>query len=449
MRVAIIGAGRVGLTTAMALDYLGHRVTCVDIDDRVVEGLRNRRLPFPDPILEGLWGSTHIEVVSRLSPRSASSDLVMVTVPTPSLPDGHADISAVRAVVKETAQVAPDGADIVLAIKSTVPPGTTDDAQRLVDETLNSRKTTARIFVACNPEFLRQGSSLWDTLYPDRIVIGADGRPAARLIELHDPIIRQRFSPPPGVPRPKGLSSVPVVVTRPVNAELIKYASNAFLATKLSFINEVAGLAEKVGADTTEVAKGVGLDKRIGPHYFQAGPGWGGPCLGKDTQALLALAADQQQEMPLLTAARTVNARRREHIVARLEEALGSFQGTTIGVLGLSFKAETDDVSDSPALDVAARLIQRGARVRCYDPVAEPRTMRERPELPVEYHDRVSELIKQCDALLVMTEWAEFQHLPWPDLAKAMRGRTVLDARNFLDRQQLEEAGFTYMAIGR
>ena len=450
MRVTIIGAGRVGLTTALALDHLGHDVSCVDSSPGVVEALRKRGLPFPDPGLEGLIAGARLKVDSSITPDAASGEVVMVAVPTPPSPDGHADLSAVHAVSEQVAALTPDGVHAVLAIKSTVPPGTTAGVQRLVDDKLRQRGSSARIALASNPEFLRQGSALADTLYPDRIVVGADDPRAQEVLrELYEPIARQEFDAPASAPRPASCRCATLLMTRPVNAELIKYASNAFLATKLSFINEIGRLAEELDADISDIAAGVGLDHRIGPHYFQAGPGWGGPCLGKDVSALLALAGDHQEELPLLAAAMTSNAVQREHIVERLEKALGSMEGATIGILGLSFKAGTDDTSDSPALGVADLLLRRGAKVRSYDPWAEGRARRERPDLAIEYHDSPVGMSDGCDALVVMTEWDEFRRLPWAELARRVKGRTLLDVRNFLDPREIEGASFTYIGIGR
>ncbi|MFQ5872790.1 MAG: UDP-glucose dehydrogenase family protein [Dehalococcoidia bacterium] len=450
MRVTIVGMGCVGLTSAVALDYLGHQVSCVDRDEGLIKRLLNGELPVHEPVLHELWNAAHIEVTSRLLPASASADILIIAVGTPVLPDGHADISAVRSVAKEVAEIVPDEADTIVAIKSTVPPGTTNIIQQLIDGVIERRKCTARVTVASNPEFLRQASALADTLYPDRIVLGTrDRRSLLPLLELYASLIQQQFCPPRAAPRPQGYSRAPVIATRPIDAELIKYAANAFLVTKLSFVNELAGLAEQFGADISEVTKGIGLDHRIGPHYLNAGPGWGGPCLGKDARALLALAADQQRQMPLLSAALTVNAHQRQHIVDRLEEALGSVEGTTIGILGLAFKSGTADVTDSPALGVMSLLLQRGARVRCYDPVAERKTMEEYPELPIEYHDSVKGLSKGCDALVLMTDWEEFKQQPWTDLARVMKRKTLVDTRNFLDSHVMEQAGFIYMGIGR
>lgn len=450
MRVTIIGAGRVGLTTALALDYLGHEVTCVDSSPQVLETLRQKRAPFPDPDLDILLPSSGLRVGGGISPETVSTDIVMIAVPTPPLPDGHADLSAVLAVAARLAEVAPDGAFSVVAIKSTVPPGTADAVQRLIDQALRSRGSSSRISVASNPEFLRQGSALADTFYPDRIVIGTnDSESERRLQELYGAAVRQDFLSPAALPRPSACTKVPLISTRPVNAELIKYAANTFLATKISFINEIARLAEKLGADIADVSLGVGLDHRIGSAYFRPGPGWGGPCLGKDARALLALGQELDQDMPLLSAAVKTNADQREHIVERLEDAMGSLQGATIGLLGLSFKAGTDDTADSPAMDVAELLLERGAAVRSYDPLAEPRAMRERPELAIQYHDSPRDMIDGCDAILLMTEWEEFRSIPWTELAERVHRRLLLDARNFLDAGEIESAGFAYIGIGR
>lgn len=450
MRVTIVGTGRVGLTTAIALDYLGHHVSCVDRDEGLLRSLRNGEFPFHEPALPELWHDADIDLSTHLSPASASADILFIAVSTPTLPDGHADTSAVRSVAEQVAQTVPDQADIVVALKSTAPPGTTRTVQQLIDQVLRRRGCTARVATASNPEFLREGSALADMLYPDRIVLGTPDRGSRlSLLNLYRPIIQQDFSPPQGAPRPPGYSSAPVLATRPINAELIKYAANAFLVTKLSFINELAGLAEQLEADITEVAKGIGLDHRIGPHYLNAGAGWGGPCLGKDARALVGLAADNQHEMTLLSAACTVNARQRRRVVDKLEQALGSLQGATIGILGLAFKADTDDLADSPALDVASQLLQRGAAVHCYDPVAERKAMRQYPELAMEYHDTVSELSRECDALVLMTAWPEFKQLSWPDLGTGMKRKTLVDARNFLDGQLIQQAGFTYVGVGR
>ena len=450
MRVTVVGMGRVGLTTAIALEHLGHEVAAIDRDERLVDGLRRGELPFHEPGLASFWRNTRIAPVTEISPQHLHADILLIAVGTPGLPDGRADVSAVEGVAREIGQLAPDIADLVVAIKSTVPPGTTGRVQDLIDAELRQRSVTARIGTASNPEFLREGCALSDTLFPDRVVIGAsDSDSAVRLLELYAPIIHQQFSPPEGTPRPAGYTAAPVLQVRPVEAELTKYAANAFLATKLSFVNELARLAEELGADIEAVTAAIGHDPRIGPHYMKAGPGWGGPCLGKDARALLSTAADRGLHLSVIEAAVNANVRQRQHLVERLEAALGTCRGATIGILGLSFKANTDDVSDSPALDVASLLLARGAIVRGYDPMAEPAAQRQRPDLALQYHTSIDEMIEGCEALVVMTDWDQFRHLPWAQLAKSMRRRTVLDARNILDRPLMEQAGFTYLGVGR
>lgn len=450
MRVTVVGLGRVGLTTAIVLDYLGHRVAAVDRDDSLVSGLRRGQLRFDEPGLASLWCRSRIDTATGLSPQHLQAEVLLIAVDTPGLPDGRADVSAVEAVARDVGLLGLDGTDLVVVVKSTVPPGTTGRVQELINTELRRRGVAARIGTASNPEFLREGFALSDTLYPDRIVIGAsEPDSAVRLLELYSPIIYQQFSPPEGTPRPEGYTAAPVLEAQPVDAELTKYGANAFLATKLSFVNELARLAEALGADIGAVTTGIGYDPRIGPHYMKAGPGWGGPCLGKDARALVAMGAEKGCDMSVTTAAVGANARQREHVVSRLEAALGSCRDAIIGILGLAFKANTDDLADSPALHVASMLLARGATVRCYDPMAEPRAQRERPDLAVQYHTAIDEMIQGCDALVVMTDWDQFRHLPWAELAKTMRRRTVLDARNILDRQLMKQAGFTYVGVGR
>jgi len=268
------------------------------------------------------------------------------------------------------------------------------------------------------------------------------------MYRLYEPIIDQSFEAPASAPR--SADSAPLWIgTTPVNAELIKYGSNAFLATKLTFVNELARLAHSLGGDITDVTYGVGLDPRIGSQYMQAGPGFGGPCLGKDTKALAAVGDDVGEETPLIDAVSVSNEIQRMRIVDRVEEALGSIRGATVGLLGLSFKAGTDDVTDSPALGVAEVLLERGAEVRAFDPAAEERAQMTHPELAIAYHDHVDGMTDDCDALVLMTDWPEFRHIDWTDVARRVRGRLVVDSRNFLDRERVEAAGFTYVSLGR
>lgn len=449
MRVTIVGAGRVGLTTALAFEYLGHEVSCVDTTAYVVDCLCRKQMPFHDPALDGLLASSQMRVLAEMTPDAASADVVMMCVQTPGLEDGHADLSRVHSVAEKVAGAVEDGADIVLAIKSTTPPGTAEGVREIVAKGLKGRGSNATVRIASNPEFLRQGSALTDTLYPDRIVVGVDDEVASeRLKAIYGRIIDQSFEGPPSAPRSASVAPV-WISTRPVNAELIKYGSNAFLATKLTFVNELARLAHSLGGDITDVTYGVGLDPRIGSQYMQAGPGFGGPCLGKDTQALAAVGDDVGEVTPLLDAVSVSNDIQRRRIVDRMEETLGSLEGATVGVLGLSFKAGTDDVTDSPALGVAGVLLERGAKVRAYDPAAEERAKATHPELAITYNDHAYETCDGSDALVLMTDWPEFRHIDWADFAARAKGKLVVDSRNFLDRGEVEAAGFRYIGLGR
>src|SRR5690606_14789646 len=269
------------------------------------------------------------------------------------------------------------------------------------------------------------------------------------LREMYAPILEQTFEPPPGSPRPERYDLPPLITTTPTSAELTKYAANSFLATKISFINEFSVLAEKVGADITEVARAIGLDQRIGPRFLQAGIGWGGSCFGKDTAAVLALGSAYDYDLQLVRSAVEVNRRQRMFVVDKLQQQLKVLRGTTIGLLGLAFKGNTDDMRDSPALTLVQELHERGAVLRVHDPVAMPSAKRHFPDLPVEYADDEVQLACGCDAVVVVTDWDQYRRLPLERMAAAMRGRLVLDARNLLQRQSVTAAGLDYVGIGR
>jgi len=448
MQVTVVGAGRVGLSTALSFAYIGHEVTCIDNREEAIEPLRRGRPTFFEPGIAELLQRTDVQFSDRLTRDAAAAPVMMVAVGTPPLPDGKADISAVESVASGLASLLPAGRRSVFVIKSTAPPGTSRHVQDLIDDSLAA--DGASVSVAANPEFLRGSTSLLDTLCPDRIVLGTgDEGSRETLTELYAPIIEQRFPLPTPITHPKRPATVPVVQTTPVNAELIKYVSNAFLAARLSFVNEIAGLADRIGADITEVMKGVGLDPRIGSGYLEAGVGWGGPCFGKDTSALLRLGEENSYEMPVLESAIIANDRQRRAVVEKLARALGGLNGKTVGVLGLAYKAGTDEVIDSPALAVASGLIEAGARVRGFDPMAEEAARTKYPHLQIEYGDTPLDSAQGCDALVVMCDWPEFKQLPLGRLAAAMRGKVLLDARNALERQAVEEGGLTYLGMGR
>ena len=446
MRVTVVGLGCVGLATATALNYVGHQVIGVDRDKELLEDLQSGQPTiFEVPLLEA-YKRAPFAAFPSLDVASASADVVLVVVDTPSHPDGSADVAKVLTVGEEVAGLVRDTADTVLVVKSTALPGTGEELQRVVDGILVQRGARAVVVAATNPEFVRQSSAFVDTLYPERIVVGADRASAhRRLREMYSPILEGEFSPPNSMPLARRSSPPVFLEVSLAEAELIKYASNAFLATKLSFINEISWMAEDYGCDMRRIARGVGLDSRIGANYLEAGPGWGGPCLGKDARALIACAADLGRKLPVVTAAVAVNELQRRHVVERIEGSVGNLSGATIGVFGVAFKAGTDDVSDSPALAVISMLLEEGADVRCYDPVGYAGVKRRYPQLPIQYHDSPVAMSVGCDALVVMTDWEEFRSLPWRDIALASPGLPIIDPRNFLDGKELKELGFNYV----
>lgn len=452
MNVAVVGTGYVGLTTGLALAYLGHRVACIDIDRTKIEILREGRLPIYEPGLEELLPLVRgrVEFTDAYA-RVRDAQVVIIAVGTPPLPDGNPQLSQLEQAAWSIGLHL--GEDFTVVVnKSTVPVGSGNRVESLIREarrSRNGRSVDGRFAVASNPEFLREGSALRDSLYPDRVVVGAEDRRAIEVLyTLYRPILEQSFPAPAFLPRPEGLGAVPFVATDLTSAELIKYAANAFLALKISFINEIAALAEKVGADITQVARGIGLDARIGTRFLQAGIGWGGSCFGKDTAALLATAREYGLTMPIVEAAREVNYRQRERVVERLLEELKILKGKTIGLLGLAFKPHTDDLRDAPSLDIAQRLRARGAWVRAHDPVAMERARREHPDLHVQYCERPEDLFDGADAVVLVTEWPEYRELPWERLASVMRVPLVLDGRNCLDAERLARAGLRHLRVG-
>ena len=451
MKVTIIGTGYVGLTTGTALAYLGHDVTFIDKNEAIIEKLE-AGVPtiHEDGLAEIMAAGKRNSIFRADIPDLSGTGVVMIAVGTPSKENGDADLSYVDAAATELADRVQPGARLVVVNKSTVPVGSARHVEGIISRRLNSRGVEAEVHVVSNPEFLAEGRAVADTLYPDRIVIGADSPFATGLMrELYAPILEQTFEPPPGSPRPERYDLPPLITTTATSAELTKYAANSFLATKISFINEFAILAEKVGADITEVARAIGLDQRIGGKFLNAGIGWGGSCFGKDTKAVLALGNTYDYDLQLVRSAIDVNRRQRLFVVDKLQRHLKVLRGTTIGLLGLAFKGNTDDMRDSPALTLIEELHDRGAVVRAHDPIAVPSAQRHFPNLPVEYlYDEVS-LARGCDAVVVVTDWNQYRRLPLADMAAAMRGDLILDARNLLQRHQVEGVGLQYVGVGR
>ena len=452
MRVSIIGTGYVGLTTGVCLGYTGHQVTCLDTDESKIAILRSGRTPIYEPGLEDLLVQAlpNLRFSTDYAEAIPDADIIFVAVGTPPLPDGSPNLGYLRAAAEGIAEHL-SGRFTVVVNKSTVPIGSGNWVESLIREShmLRLGKNLDGCFaIASNPEFLREGSALLDSLYPDRIVIGADEpRALEALYTLYRPVLDQTFAPPTFLPRPDGFAAVPLISTDLPSAELIKYAANAFLALKISYINEIGRLAEKVGADVTQVAKGIGLDARIGTRFLQAGLGWGGSCFGKDTAALISTAAEYSLAMPIVAAAREINCAQRVRVIEKLLAELKILKGRTIGLLGLAFKPNTDDLREAPALDIARQLIARGANVRAHDPIALSRARRECADSEIVFCESPAEVAESADALVLVTEWPEYRDLPWEDLVRSMRTRLVLDGRHFLDRSRLARAGAHYVGI--
>lgn len=452
MRVVIIGTGYVGLTTGVALAYLGHQVVGVDKDLRKLELLQKGKSPIHEPGLEELMhqASSNLKFTSNTSDAVAEADLIMIAVGTPQKENGEADILFVEEATREIAQGFKPQRTYTVVIKSTVPLGTNRRVAQVIKRVLAEREVEAQVFQASNPEFLREGMALHDTFYPDRIVVGAESEEAVEAIRrLYRPILEQTFDAPAFLPRPEGYGLPPLVTTDPTSAEMIKYAANAFLAVKISFINEIAGLCDKVGADVTEVARGIGLDSRIGSRFLSAGLGWGGSCFPKDTAALVAVASEYNYSLPIVQAAREVNFRQRLLILEKLQSALKVLRGRTIGVLGLAFKPNTDDVRESPALEIIHLLAERGAHIQAHDPVAIPKAREAVKDIEVEFKDNPYQVADGADAIVVATEWDEYRTLDLRELSRRMHTPILVDGRNIYRPEEVKVAGLLYMGVGR
>lgn len=455
MKVLIAGTGYVGLTTGVALAYLGHQVTCLDPDQSKIDELNAGGLPIYEPALPELVELARRNLAFAVQYDEVDFeqlDVVFIAVGTPPGEEGNPDLRYLQSAAESIGQRLGSRFTVIVN-KSTVPIGSGNWVEALVREAFESRNGHAPsggFAIASNPEFLREGSALLDTLYPDRIVIGAESpRAVDVLTNLYRPILNQDFTPPESLPRPEGLIAVPLVTTDIASAELVKYAANAFLALKISYINEIAQLAERVGADVLQIARGIGLDTRIGSRFLSAGIGWGGSCFGKDTAALLRTSAEYGLEMPIVQAARQVNYRQRAWVLEKLLQELRLLKGRTVSLLGLSFKPNTDDVRDAPSLDIAEQLLKRGVRVHAHDPVAAANARRAAPDLPIAYFDDPLDAAREADAVVLLTEWPEYRQLAWDRLRDVMRLPLVLDGRNALPGEQLESLGFRYVAVGR
>jgi UDPglucose 6-dehydrogenase len=421
--IAVIGTGYVGLVTAAGFAEFGSDIWCVDVDQTKIDRLHRGEIPIYEPgLAESIERNReHFHFGTELGPALEHARLLFVAVGTPPTYSGDADLSAVNAVVSSM----PASDRHALVMKSTVPVGTGATIKRMFEE----QGKSGFAYVSC-PEFLKEGSALDDFLHPDRVVVGDEGDWAGdAVVELYRPL------------------DAPLVRTDIASAEMIKLAANAFLATKISFINEIANVSELTGADVLEVARGIGLDERIGQHFLKPGIGFGGSCFPKDVSALKQLAGNSGYHFQLLTAVIEVNELQKRRVIAKLQKHLGSLVGTRIALLGLAFKANTDDMREASSLVLSARLQADGAAVRAYDPVAEQEARKLMPG--IEFADSAGEAFDGADAVVLVTEWAEFSEIDWNEAANRMSGTLIVDGRNFLDREAIEAAGLVYTGIGR
>lgn len=449
MKVAVIGTGYVGLTTGVCLAFVGHEVTCLDVDQSKVEALKAGRIPIFEPFLEDLMADagTRLRFTSSYEEAIPNAEVVFIAVGTPSQPDGQPDLKYLRSASESLGRHISSEFSVVVN-KSTVPIGSGNWVGALIRESQKAASKAAPFAVASNPEFLREGSAISDSLYPDRIVIGADCNRALELLyTLYRPVIDQTFPAPAFCPRQYGFAAVPLVSTDLASAELIKYAANAFLATKISFINEIGLLAGKVGADIQHIARGIGLDSRISNRFLSAGLGWGGSCFGKDTAALSATAKEYGLGMGIVEAARQVNFSMRERVIDRLLDTLKIIKGRNIAVLGLAFKPNTDDLRDAPAIDIIKRLRERGVIVTAHDPIAMDRFRVEYPDLDGILANSAEQAIQESDAVVLATEWSEYRELDWNNLGEKVRHRNLLDTRWALDGESLRRAGWNLIRL--
>ncbi|HEV2767964.1 MAG TPA: UDP-glucose/GDP-mannose dehydrogenase family protein [Acidimicrobiales bacterium] len=426
--VAVIGTGYVGLTTGAYLAHLGHTVVCADVVPEKVERLNRGEVPILEAGLEELvregLDAGRLAFVLGAAAAVGEAEFVFLCVPTPQGDDGSADLTYLRGAVEQIAPALQP--ECIVINKSTVPVGST----RVVEQALGRDD----VFVVSNPEFLREGSAVHDCLHPDRIVIGSEDQAAAmRVAGLFERL------------------RAPLVITDPPSAETIKYASNAFLATKVSFVNALANVCEAVGADVREVVLGMGYDRRIGFEFLRPGPGWGGSCFPKDTRAMVRIAEDAGYDFDLLRGVIAVNDEQYERMADKVERmAGGSLEGTVVAAWGLTFKARTDDLRDSPAIEVIRRLRRRGARVRAYDPAVDHHAAGDVPRL--EGIEVAADLYAACDGaevLVLLTEWDEFRWADFEKVAAVMRRSRVVDTRNLLDAPALRRQGFDYTGLGR
>jgi len=422
MNITFIGTGYVGLVSGVMMSYFGHNVTCLDTNHTKISQLKSGRLPIYEPGLENYLNSK-IKFIDQYQDIPTATDAVFITVGTPSLPSGEADLSYIFGAIDNLIECLKTDSNILTVIKSTVPPGTC----KKIEDYL--AKKGSRLKVAANPEFLREGKAIEDFLHPDRIVIGIDNPQDLRVLEnIYQPLTKK---------------NIPLVVTDSVTAEMIKYASNSFLAAKVAFINEMADLCEVVNADIEKLAYGIGLDHRIGKDFLKAGPGFGGSCFPKDILALSTLTKKYKIDSLVLDSVIQANKIRTDNMVDKISRAVGgNLKGKNITILGLAFKAGTDDVRSSPAIKIIELLQAQKAHITTYDPIAKTDLAE------VKIAASANEACDNADALVVVTEWPEFKNLDFEKIYKMMKNKIIIDLRNMLDSHTLTAMGFKYYGVG-
>lgn len=432
MHIAVIGTGYVGLVTGACFAEFGVDVTCVDVDADKIQRLEAGVMPIYEPGLEQLVTKNvqagRLRFTTKVKEAVEQALVIFLAVGTPPMSDGSPDLSFVESAARSVAEHM-NGYKVIVT-KSTVPIGTGERIRKLIRE---HQRSPLAFGIVSNPEFLREGAAINDFMRPDRVVIGsADEEAIAIMRDLY---------------RPLYLIEAPVVITSLEAAELIKYAANAFLATKISFINEIANLCEKIGCDVHDVARAMGMDKRIGSKFLHPGPGFGGSCFPKDTRALAAVAQEFGAESLIVDAVIEVNRRQRSIMLPKIESLVGPVSGKTIAILGLAFKPETNDIREAPAQEIIRGLLERGAKVRAYDPVAIEETAKVLSE--VEYAEDEYEAVKDADALVIVTEWNQFRALDMKRIRDLMKAPRIADLRNIYEPADLRELGFEYVGVGR
>lgn len=433
MKVVMIGAGYVGLVSGACFAEFGATVSCVDVIEEKITALNDGVIPIYEPGLEALVKknvtANRLSFSTALASNVASADIIFIAVGTPTRRgDGHADLTYVYEAARNIAKNL--NGYTVIVNKSTVPVGTARQVARIIAE----ENPSADFSVASNPEFLREGAAISDFMRPDRVVLGVEDPRAEELLR--------------NLYRPINLIEAPILVTNWESAELTKYAANAFLATKISFINEIANLCEAVGADVHAVAKGMGLDGRIGKKFLHPGPGYGGSCFPKDTLALIRIAQENDVPSRIVESVVEVNAAQKARMVKKIRNALGDVSGKTIAILGLTFKPETDDMRESPSLSIIPLLLDKGAKIKAHDPQGMTEAKKELPST-VEYASNIHTAVEQADAVVLLTEWNEYRNLDLELIKQKMTGNVFIDLRNVYERKYMENLGFTYEAVGR